>query len=78
MLSYNKQFKYKVLYERLTHICNASCIEDIGYNLGVLCGWTSAKLHVDFTQEEIDNVCKLGFELAKQRKEYLKEKYDEY
>lgn len=77
MFSYNKQFKYKVIYERLTYICNASYIEDIGYNLGVLCGWTSAKLHIDFTQEEIDNVCKLGFELAKQRKEYLKEKYDE-
>ena len=74
MFSYNKQFKYKVLYERLIHICNASYIEDIGYNLGVLCGWTSAKLHIDFTQEEIDNVCKLGFELAEQRKEYLKEK----
>ena len=77
MLSYNKQFKYKVLYERLTYICNASCTEDIAYNLGVLCGWTSAKLHIDFTQEEIDNVCKLCFELAEQRKEYLKENYDE-
>lgn len=77
MLSFNKQSKYQHMYSMLERLCKAPTRENVEYNLGSICGWTSAKLYVDFTLEEIDNVCKLAFDLAKQRKEYLKEKYGE-
>ena len=76
MLSFNKQSKYQHLYSILERICKSQTKEIIDYSVGSLCGWTSAKLHVDFTCEEMDNVCKLAFDLAKQRKQYLREKYD--
>lgn len=76
MLSYNKQSKYEFIYQRLLRICNSEFIEEVDYCVGVICGWTSAKLCVDYTKEETDYACKLAFDLAKQRKEYLKEKYN--
>ncbi len=56
MIHINQSTKYSHLYSMLSRVYNAQTLRMLHYNVGAICGWTSARSGADYTFDELERL----------------------